>query len=186
MFLPAEKTAGCLLPYLSRIYTEAPLPLPFLSVFFACQKFSEGWTPPPDENSWIRAWLTIRCTSIVFYKLIQSIQLYNTPLCVIFFTSVRDCIWRSSDRSLMFIICTVQIVWIKPKIQPILYYILSSGGFHACHLKINGGGGGGVGLGSTTCRDRVLPLGGVYGLDLARVDSICGENSYKTKNKTII
>ena len=72
----------------------------------------------------------------------------------------------------MFIICTVQIVWIKPEIQPILLNIpFSSGRFHACRLKIERGKGGGKAvLGSTTYRvgqSFAFGRGGVYGLDLA-------------------
>ena len=59
----------------------------------------------------------------------------------------------------MFIICTVQVVGIKPKIQPILLgflYLCHQGDFILVILKMGGGGA----LGSTA-------LGGVYGLDLA-------------------
>ena len=49
------------------IDTEAPYPLFvcvcvfFFYFFFCLSKISEGWTPPRDENSWIRA-----CSGFVF------------------------------------------------------------------------------------------------------------------------
>ena len=52
---------------------------------------------------------------------------------------------RSSDRGVVFIICIVQVVGIKLKIQPILSISLSSWSFHVCHMCINSGGGGGGG-----------------------------------------
>ena len=52
---------------------------------------------------------------------------------------------RSSDRGFVFIICIVQVVGIKLKIQPILSMSLSSWSFHVCHFKLRVGGGGGHG-----------------------------------------
>ena len=49
---------------------------------------------------------------------------------------------RSSDRGVVIIICIVQVVGIKLKIQPILSMPLSSWSFHVCHINSGGGGGG--------------------------------------------
>ena len=49
---------------------------------------------------------------------------------------------RSSDRVFVFIICIVQVVGIKLKIQPILSMSLSSWSFNVCHFKLRVGGGG--------------------------------------------
>ena len=43
---------------------------------------------------------------------------------------------RSRDRGFVFIICIVQVVGIKLKIQPILSMSLSSWSFHVCHFKL--------------------------------------------------
>ena len=47
---------------------------------------------------------------------------------------------RSSDRGFVFIICIVQVVGIKLKIQPILSMSLSSWSFNVCHFKLRVGG----------------------------------------------
>ena len=50
---------------------------------------------------------------------------------------------RSNDRGFVkfvFIICIVQVVGIKLKIQPILSMSLSSWSFHVCHFKLRVGG----------------------------------------------
>ena len=44
------------------------------------------------------------------------------------------------------------------KYNPYFSISLSSGRFHVCHFRNEGGG-------PTTCRDRALPSGDVYGLD---------------------
>ena len=83
--------------------------------------------------------------TIVFSKLAQSRSKNNCIMqpCVNIF-ELRDlpahtkC--RSSDRDFVFIICIVQVVGIKLKIQPILSMSLSSWSFHVCHFKLRGGG----------------------------------------------
>ena len=73
----------------------------------------------------------------------------------------------------MFIICTVQFVWIKPKIQPILFYIPFIREISCLSFKNwkgwGVGGGGGAGLNDILRQSFAFAFGrgGVYCLDLA-------------------
>ena len=70
------------------------------------------------------------------------------------------CILRSNDRSFMIILCTVRLCESNRKYNPYFSISLSSGRFHACHLKSMGEGGS-AGLNDMSRQS------GVCGLDLA-------------------
>ena len=60
-------------------------------------------------------------------------------MCQYFWTS-RLLGTQIDDRGFVFILCIVQVVGIKLKIQPIHSMSLSSWSFHVCHFKLRGGG----------------------------------------------